>query len=123
LRLRGVEAASKAPLVESLEVEDAGLSGIVALMKMRESALRCRVFGVDCCDWLANVSEDEDGVNGSCVENDVRSGSSIWRFARGDCGRPMGVEYIEEDILCDLRRTRSSWEMVESRSISIDAMF
>ena len=88
--------------MESFDVEDAGLSGIVALMKMRESALRCRVYGVDCCDWLASVSDDEDGVDaveGRCVENVVLSGSSIWRFARGDCGRPMGVDCVKEDIL------------------------
>lgn len=108
MRLCGFRPANKAPLIEFLEVEDAGLSGIVALMKMRESALRCRVLGVDCCDWLASVSEDEDGVDSSCVENDVWSGSSVWWFARGDCGRPIGVECIRDDILCDLRRTRST---------------
>ena len=51
--------------MESFEVEDAGLRGMVALAKMRESLLRSLVLGVDCCDWLASVSEDEDGVEES----------------------------------------------------------
>jgi hypothetical protein len=67
-------------------------------MKMSESWLRCRVFGVGCCDWLARVSEDEDGVE-SCDGNDVSSEGSIWRFARGDDGKPVGCVCVDDDIL------------------------
>ena len=76
----------------------------MALMKMKESWLRCRVLGVGCCDWLESVSDDEDGVDGSCVENSVLSGRSIWWFARGDCGKPTGVDCVKHDICMDLMR-------------------
>lgn len=94
--------------MESFEVDDAGLRGMVALMKMSESWLRCRVLGVGCSDWLARVSDDDDGVE-SCVENDMSSGSSIWRFARGDCGKPTGDVCVDSDILC-------AFEVAEGRS-------
>lgn len=81
--------------MESFDVEDAGLSGMVALMKMSESALRCRVLGVV---WLASVSEDDDGVESS-PEKDVSRGESICRFARGERGRPTGSACVKVDIL------------------------
>jgi hypothetical protein len=73
-------------LLGELDVED-GLSGIVALMKMRESRLRCRVSTRDCGD--VDVLS-EYGVVGVCgwVEKAVSSGESIWRLARGEGGRP-----------------------------------
>lgn len=66
LLLRGLRPSSKASFVDSFEMEDVGLRGMVALAKMSEDALRC-LFGV-CCDVLQIVSEEEDGVNAPCVE-------------------------------------------------------
>ena len=84
LRLRGVRPSSRVAFVDWSEVEETGLRGKVALANMSESRLRSRVFGVDFSEWLARVSEDEDGVESCavvCDGNDVSSGESIWRFA------------------------------------------
>lgn len=73
-------------------VDDAGLRGMVALMKMRESRLRwCVVTSVLVGDF-SNAHEYGDGVWESCEEKDVWSGDSIciWRIARGELGRPQG---------------------------------
>lgn len=81
---------------DSFDVADAGLKGITALLKMRESALRwCRVS--------ASVSEDEDGVDASCAGKDVASGESMGRVARGDLGRPKGLDCVNDDILSMFR--------------------
>lgn len=79
---------------------------MVALMKINESALRCRVLGVD---WLASVSEDEDGLEDSCSEKVVSSGESIWRFARGERGKPTSVKvdiFDESDVCKSAYRCR-----------------
>ena len=73
-----------------LDVDDDGLSGMVALMKIRESRLRsCRV--------LCGVAASEYGGGGSVWERDcsdsekvVSIGERTWRFARGEVGRPQG---------------------------------
>jgi hypothetical protein len=109
LRLRGVRPSSSVSLLDSPEVDDAGLRGMVALAKIRESRLRCCVCGVVCDEWLARVDEDEDGEE-SCVAvcdgNDVSSGESIWRFARGDVGNPVGSVCVNDDIVSSgARRT------------------
>jgi hypothetical protein len=71
-------------LVYELEVDDDGLRGIVALAKMSTT------FG-----WcFSKVLEYGDGVHvcGVVELKDVSSGESIciWRFARGELGRPLG---------------------------------
>jgi hypothetical protein len=83
-------------LFGELDVDEVGLSGMVALMKMSESWLRYRVSMRDCGDCF---SEDEYGEaltgvrDGCCVcvfdGKVVVSGESSWRFARGDVGRPV----------------------------------
>lgn len=50
LRLRGVRPSSSPSVVESFDVDDTGLRGIVALAKMSESRLRSRVCGVVCSE-------------------------------------------------------------------------
>jgi hypothetical protein len=96
LRFRGVRPSYGDSLFGELDVEEVGLSGIVALMKMSESWLRYRVSIRDCGDCF---SEDEYGEaltgvrDGCCVcvfdGKVVVSGESSWRFARGDVGRPV----------------------------------
>ena len=84
-------------MIGELDVEDEGLSGMVALMKMRESRLRC-------CRAEARVCGDasEYGGGGSECERDssdakvVSMGESIWRFARGEAGRPTKGESGED---------------------------
>jgi hypothetical protein len=72
-------------LLGELEVDD-GLSGIVALIKMSESRLRCRVSTRVCGDILSEYGVV--GVRGWSDGKDVSMGKSIWRFARGEAGRP-----------------------------------
>lgn len=71
---------------------------MVALTKMSESRLRCLVCGVVCSDGLSRVSEEEDGVE-PWAWNVVSSGCSIWRFARGEAGRPIGGICAKDDIV------------------------
>lgn len=74
-----------------MEIDDAGLRGMVALMKIRESVLRCRYGWVCVCELLARVSEEEDGVE-SWLE------SEVCRVERGELGRPAGGCAVKEDM-------------------------
>lgn len=107
LRFRGVRPPYGSSLLCDELEDDVGLSGIVALMKMRESRLRCRVsmrdcgealaeygdglaeYGVDFSEYVGFDESADDGVR-AWLENLVRSGESIWRVARGEAGRPHG---------------------------------
>lgn len=66
-----------------------GLRGMVALMKMSESWLRCRVLTRVSAEDLMDAPEYGDGVGEVSDENVVSSGESIWRFARGELGSPL----------------------------------
>ena len=94
LRLRGVRPSYGPSFCSELELEvdDAGLSGMVALAKMSESALRYRVSVAYCCDRFSDASEYGEGNRDPSDANDVSRGESIciWRFARGELGRPIG---------------------------------
>jgi hypothetical protein len=87
-----------------LDVED-GLSGIVALMKMSESWLRCllgstRVRGDD----LSEYGDSVVGVRDWSDVKDVSIGESIGRFARGEAGRPQGESGADIVVVgCDRR--------------------
>jgi hypothetical protein len=70
-----------------LDVED-GLSGIVALMKMSESWLRCLGSTSVRTEDLSEYGDREVGVRDWFAEKDVSIGESIGRFARGEVGRP-----------------------------------
>tara|TARA_R110002003_G_scaffold296_3_gene18621 strand:- start:5937 stop:6206 length:270 start_codon:yes stop_codon:yes gene_type:complete len=85
-------------LLGELDVDE-GLRGMVALMKMRESRLRCRVSREDCGDALSEYGDAVVGVRDCCDEKDVSRGDSIWRFARGEVGRPYGERGVEPDIV------------------------
>jgi len=91
LRFRGARPSYGLSLLGDELVED-GLKGMVALMKMRESRLRCRVSTRDCGDALSEYGEGfVDAVVGvweDLVWKVVSSGESIWRWARGEVGRP-----------------------------------
>lgn len=84
-------------------MEDAGLSGMVALMKMRESRLRCRVSIKLCGDCFSDSPEYGEG---DCAWfagnwNDVSRGDSRFpgRVTRGELGRPVGLKGGIEDML------------------------
>lgn len=81
-------------MCSELVVEDAGLRGIVALMKMRESRLRCFVSTRDCGECFSEYGDDARESFG--VGNDVSSGerSWFWRFGRGELGSETGMEDI-----------------------------
>lgn len=72
---------------------------MVALMKMSESRLRWRVSIRDCGETFSGLSEYGDD-DGECAlfENVVSNGESIWRFARGELGRPHGERGVVEDM-------------------------
>jgi hypothetical protein len=88
LRFLGVRPSyGLCSLVEELDDED-GLSGMVALTKMRESCLRCLVGSTSVRgDELSEYGESVVGVCDS-GEKVVLIGESIGRFARGEVGRP-----------------------------------
>ena len=78
---------------------DDGLRGIVALMKISESRLRY-------CWVSTSVRGDEpseygDGVVEDAFDGkDVVIGESMTRFARGEVGRPYGVDIVVELLDC-----------------------
>jgi hypothetical protein len=54
-------------------------------------------------DWLARVSEEEDGVDEDedgrelfGAGKDVSSAESVGWVARGDCGRPAGLGSVDD---------------------------
>jgi hypothetical protein len=57
-------------------------------------------------EWLARVSEEENGVDGeedsrelAGAGKEVSSGESVGRVARGDSGRPVGLGCVDDCIL------------------------
>lgn len=110
LRFLGVRPSYGDSLFGELDVDDVGLMGMVALMKMRESRLRYRVSMGDCGDAFSDDwDEYGEGVlgvrDGCCVYvlegKVVVSGESNWRFARGDVGKPVGESGVRSTISKD----------------------
>lgn len=90
VRFRGARPSNGSSL-KLFSDEEAGLSGMVALMKMRESRLRWRVSTKGCgegCGERFSEARYGEGPGEVIGRRDVSSGANVCRIARGEDGRP-----------------------------------